>query len=1033
VSKSQFRTRRLAAFVAAVLIALAVRHGYAAPEHIGQVTFNGVAVPGVTVTATRADQKVATTTNQQGLYRFADLADGPWSFSVAMVGFAPVTKDVTIAADAQPVTWELTLLPFAELAKTAQRQVAPPPTPSPTAATNGQARPATQAAANNPNSGFRRTDVAASAPAGAARPAAPPPEEPQADASQAADGILINGSVNNGAASPFAQPAAFGNNRRNTRSLYNGTAFVQGGNSVWDARPFSFVSTQTAKPDYNDIHVGGTFGGPLKVPGMLQRRPQLFVGFQRTEDHNATTQSSIVPTLAERAGDFSQTQGAQGNSIVLVDPQTGVPFENNQIPQGRISPQAAALLNLYPTPNAEGNGRNYQAATQNVTRVYSGQIRVQQVLDNRNQLQGTLNMQRTSTDSKSLFGFEDNNHNSVIDTTVQWNRRFNQFLTMRPRYQFTQQTLEATPFFAGVDNISGAAGIVGNDQNPENWGPPSLGFSSGIAGLNDGNSNFNRARTHVGNVEAFWYRGRHNMTIGGEMRDIRTTVRSQQNPRGNFTFNGGFTGLDFADFMLGLPATTSIAFGNADKFYRTRTFASYFNDDLRLSPSFTVMLGARWEYEAPVKEHLGRLVNLDVAPDFSEVRSVVASDPTGPLTGNRYEESLISPDRFGIQPRLAMAWRPVPGSSLVVRASYGMYRNANVYQPIANLLAQQPPLSRTFSVANDPANPVTLANAFTAVSPLNAISTFAVDPDLRVGVAQNWQASVQRDLPASLTVTATYLGTHGTNLLQEILPNSYAPGTTNPCPSCPAGFIYLLSDGTSDRHAGQLQVRRRLRNGLTWTANYALAKAEDNATAFSGASQFGGAIAQNWLDLDSERGPSSFDQRHNLNLQVQYTTGVGVGGGALLSGVKGSLIKGWTVTANMTTGSGKPVTPVYFVQVPGTGVTGALRADLTGTSADDIPDGYYLNPAAYGIPVGHFGNAGRNSARGPKEFSLNLGITRAFAWSQRLNADFRIDATNVLNRVVYTSIDNSITSRQFGLPNNTNNPRQIKTSLRVRF
>jgi hypothetical protein len=247
------------------------------------------------------------------------------------------------------------------------------------------------------------------------------------------------------------------------------------------------------------------------------------------------------------------------------------------------------------------------------------------------------------------------------------------------------------------------------------------------------------------------------------------------------------------------------------------------------------------------------------------------------------------------------------------------------------------------------------------------------------------------------------------------------------------GFIYLVSDGFSNRHAGQLQVRRRLRNGLTWTANYTLSKAEDNATAFNGPTPSGTSVAQDWRDLDAEIGPSSFDQRHLLTGQVQYTTGVGVGGGALLSGVKGSLFKGWTVTANMDAGSGRPVTPVVLTQIPGTGVLGALRADLTSASTGDIPDGYYFNPAAYTLPVGHFGSAGRNSERGPKQFNLNMNVTRTFVLTQRFNMDWRVDVTNLLNRVTYSAIGTSIGSPQFGLPIAANQMRRIQTSVRLRF
>jgi hypothetical protein len=79
----------------------------------------------------------------------------------------------------------------------------------------------------------------------------------------AADGFLINGSVNNGAASPFAQLAAFGNNRRRPGSLYNAGFGVIAANSAWDARPYSFTGQQDAKPSYGDIHLVGTFGGPI--------------------------------------------------------------------------------------------------------------------------------------------------------------------------------------------------------------------------------------------------------------------------------------------------------------------------------------------------------------------------------------------------------------------------------------------------------------------------------------------------------------------------------------------------------------------------------------------------------------------------------------------------------------------------------------------------------------------------------------------------------------------------------------------------
>src|SRR4029079_3681368 len=172
--------------------------------------------------------------------------------------------------------------------------------------------------------------------------------------------FLINGSVNNGAASPFAQPRAFGNNRTGQRSLYTGGLGIVLGNSAWDARPFSFTLEPTPKSSYADAQASVTFGGPLKIPH-VRSNPVVFVGYQRLLDHSSTTQSAVVPTLLERSGDLSQTHDVQGRPVALFDPQPGERCSGNIIPAERISPTAAALLFYYPKPNVEGNGRyNFQ-------------------------------------------------------------------------------------------------------------------------------------------------------------------------------------------------------------------------------------------------------------------------------------------------------------------------------------------------------------------------------------------------------------------------------------------------------------------------------------------------------------------------------------------------------------------------------------------------------------------------------------------------------------------------------------------------
>src|SRR5262249_28082197 len=163
-------------------------------------------------------------------------------------------------------------------------------------------------------------------------------------------------------------------------------------------------------------------------------------------------------------------------------------------------------------------------------------------------------------------------------------------------------------------------------------------------------------------------------------------------------------------------------------------------------PGLTINAGVRWEYTSPITELYGRLVNLDITPGFTGVAPVRADHPTGPLTNTQYPDSLVHPDRSAFQPRIGMSWRPFLASSMVVNAGYGIYYDTSVYLPIALQMAQQSPFSKSLSVTRTAANPITLADGFIA-APNITTNTFAVDPHFQVGYAQNWQASVQRDLP----------------------------------------------------------------------------------------------------------------------------------------------------------------------------------------------------------------------------------------------------------------------------------------------
>jgi beta-lactamase regulating signal transducer with metallopeptidase domain len=621
-------------------------------------------------------------------------------------------------------------------------------------------------------------------------------------------------------------------------------------------------------------------------------------------------------------------------------------------------------------------------------------------------------------------------------------------------YRFSRLRTLIRPEFANKENVAASAGIAGTDQTPQFWGPPALNFSGGTAALSDAQSAFNRNRTDGFSISAGIYRGHHNITVGGDLRKQQYNEFFQQDPRGTFTFTGTATGSDLADFLIGTPDTSSIAFGNADKYLRQTVYHAYANDDWRLLPGLTINAGARWEYGAPMTELKNRLVNLDVASGFAEIAPVLASDPVGSLTGSHYPRSLIRPDRTGIEPRIGISMRPIPASTLVIRAGFGVYHDTSVYLTPVLQLAQQAPLSKSVRAENSSNCPLTLAEGF-APCASTAADTFALDPNFRVGYAQTWHLAVQHDLPWAMQMVATYLGVKGTHGVQEYLPNSYPIGAPNPCPGCPSGFAYQTSGGNSNRQAGQLQLRRRLRSGFMASLLYTYSKSIDDDSILGGTGHLSNsntpsqnsdmtaptaetpqtpAVAQDWLDLKAERSLSAFDQRHLLNLQMQYTIGQGLEGRTLMSGWRGRILKEWTLLARTTFGTGLPESPIYPATVPGTGWVGALRPSLTGESINASHPGTHLNAGAYTTPApGTWGNAPRFSITGPTQFSLDSALQRTFRTRGRYYLDARIDAMNLLNHVAFTSWDTTVGSTLFGQPVSANSMRSLQATFRLRF
>lgn len=309
----------------------------------------------------------------------------------------------------------------------------------------------------------------ATPPAALPKESAPKETKAEEESSGPADGFLINGSTNNGAASAFAQFPAFGNNRSGRHGLYNGGIGIIGDSSIFDARSFSLTGQDTPKPSYTRLTGVATLGGPLKIPHLLKNGPILFLGYQWTRNRDANTATGLMPALAERNGDLTQT-----------------PY-GSVIPASRISPQALALLKLYPQPNFTGSsGYNYQVPLVDATHQDALQARLNKSIGQRNQLYGRFAFQSTRSSNPNLFNFLDSADVLGLTADANWSHRFGSHVFTNLSYQFSRLSTHNAASFENRENVSGLAGISGNNQSPVNWGPPSLSFSSGITGLSDG-------------------------------------------------------------------------------------------------------------------------------------------------------------------------------------------------------------------------------------------------------------------------------------------------------------------------------------------------------------------------------------------------------------------------------------------------------------------------------------------------------------------------------------------------------------------
>jgi trimeric autotransporter adhesin len=871
----------------------------------------------------------------------------------------------------------------------------------------------------------------------------------------------------------------------------HGNLYYTAGDSALSASPYSLTGFPETKPAYEQNKFGGSIGGPLNLPKIYHGGDKtfFFLNYNGSRGENPFDGFSTVPTLAERAGDFSQATvssrgGGPPTKVHIYDPYDPIrntEFANDQIPLSEISPAATALLKYIPLPNVPGGtGRqNFYYATAAITDSDDLNIRLNRSLGAttprgrrggrrgaRNSLSIGFHYHGTNTNLTNPFPSVGGNTTSRgFDVPVSYTRTFGKLINTT-RVDFNRSRTSTQNLYAFSADIAAQAGIAGVSQTPFDWGLPNLSFSN-FGSLQDTNPLLQRNQTLTFSDNMIWNHKKHTWRWGGDFRRIGLNNQTDGNPRGSFVFSGfntaetqlvngqlqaiPGTGFDFADFLLGLPQQTSVQYGalqqGQDSYhFRGNSWDLFAQDEWKIGGNLTFNLGVRYEYISPYTEINDRLANLDLTPGVllpppgtAKVAPVLPGE-TGPLTGQPYPATLMHPDRNNFAPRVGIAWKPF--RKTVVRAGYGINYNTGAYQKIIQQLAFQPPFAITAtnveSLTDPVANRLTLQNGFPSPAAGDITNSYGVDPNYRLGYVQLRNLDIQQEIRPTLILNVDYTGTKGTRLDILEAPNRIPSGIRIRNVDA---FNWEDSQGDSEANAASVRVRKRLQRGFSIGGTYTFSKAIDDASTIGGGST---VVAQNAFDISAERGLSSFNQTHKFTADYLWELPFGHDRRWLTNGTAMRAVFGdWHWSGDWTIASGLPFTPRILNDISdiNRGTNGTLRPDLVpgeSVSLSNPSRREWYNTAAFvAPPIGpngqQFGDARRNSIIGPGSMVFDMAMTKIIPMKDNRSLEVRATASNVFNTPQYTSIDTNLNSPTAGQVIGAGAMRAIQLTARFRF
>jgi len=762
---------------------------------------------------------------------------------------------------------------------------------------------------------------------------------------------------------------------------------------------------QSSKPHFERNQFGGSLGGPIQ-----RDKTFLFGNYEGFRQHLNLTDVTLVPDTNARNGFLPCT---------LVKP-TPKPCPVSGLANVGLAPGVAPLFSLWPvqSPNAPDFGGIAEAFSTPLQTIREDF--------------GTVRLDRIFS-SKDSFGAAYTVDDSD-DVTPTSNPFSTDLETLREQVLSLEETHIFSPTFLNTARIgfSRASYFYTGEPTPNSPAASVPGFLAGrrvgavviggsaasnpaaqlsLAGSNNG-SNLTITRNLLTYEDRLSItRGRHQLSIGAWSQSMQSNSGLALSQFGQATFTGLQTLLlgSIGTFLFD-PAPTPLG-------WRSWFGALYAEDTIRLSPKLTLSLGFRQETSNGWTEVDQR------AATFVFVNGALATKPH--IGKNAFTNNNA---KFLPQPRIGIAWSPFGKSTTVIRAGFGMYNE--LQDALGYRLDQNAPFNPTFSIANLAVGKLPIVTGAPLPGKAKVVPG-GVQPDLQTPTLISYSLRVQQQLTPNLAVTVGYVGSHGYHELVSLDANEpipvcaappctaatatypLGPGGTKPPLANPAlaNTFSWFSEGNSSYNALLLDVNRRFSGGLSLRGVYTLSRTLDdgdslNATAAGNAPglvMFPGDIRADW-------GLATYHVKNIGVINGVYELPFGHGRQFVnsLSGIRNTLITGWSLNSIVTLQSGFPFTPQLSFNPSNNGdtrnpVRPSVNPAFSGPVILGSPNGYF-NPNAFVSPAnGTYGNLGRDTFIGPGLATWDLSLLKDTRIRERLSLQFRAEFFNFLNHANFNT------------------------------